>query len=147
MFFYFCMLQKPGLLCCLHHSAFFLLPVLTLLVNSLVFSQPRVCLWLPRIFVAKEESYLNSSQTMIVVVLSHTVDYPSWRSKDNTALLFMLAFLNHVWKMCIYCTRVGGEGSSHHRFSEWVFWSYSELSYLDVNIKCLDSSVYLVVTF
>lgn len=51
---------------------------------------------------------MDSSQTTAVVVLRHAVDYPSWRIKDfsNTNLLVVLAILNHVWKMCMFCTNI-----------------------------------------
>lgn len=41
---------------------------------------------------------MDSSQTTVVVVLRHAVDYPSWRSKvfSNTNVLVALAILNHV---------------------------------------------------
>lgn len=34
------------------------------------------------------------------------------------------------------------EGSSHPLFSEWTFWSYPELWYMNVNIRCLLFNVF-----
>lgn len=51
---------------------------------------------------------MDSPQTMAVVILRHAVDYPNCRNKDfsNTNLLVVLAVLNHVWKMCMFCTNI-----------------------------------------
>lgn len=45
-------------------------------------------------------------------VVDFAVDYLSWKNKASTNRRFLLlkSVINHVWKMCIFCTDVFGGG-------------------------------------